>query len=319
MRTKKIILLLTALLLIAAPAGFLSAQYDVTAMQEDMASVVDGLSGLFGESLGGMSYIGEPVGYSFIRHLAIGVAGGAVLVPTKNLSFAEGTSMDIDFGDLAYIPIPVVGAYGKLSIKKLEFGVRIAGFPAYTSEDLEIKNMIIGGKIRYNLGGFNLLIIKGGASVGVLYEYMKGGILVAQSEGFPISNPVYGEIGTAKTTAAIDTSWKSSTVGGEAQANFQLLFLNLFVGTRLSKTFGKATSEFTGTVDLVENPDNPGYVTTAQNEEVSTSSETKAKGIDIYGFGGAEVKLFILSIGARGSYNFSNNSITVDGGVRLQF
>jgi len=277
---------------------------------------------LMASSLGGMSYIGDPVGYAFIKHLAIGAAGGAVLVPVENLSFAEGTSLDIDFGDLTYIPVPVIGGYAKISFKRVELGAKLAGFPAYSADGIEVKNMIIGGKIRYRLGGFNIFLVKGGVSVGALYEYMNGGLTITQEDGFPIYGDEYDlpdvKIGTVTTTAAIENSWSANTIGGEAQANFQILFLNFFLGSRLSKTFGKATSDFSGTVDLKPEPDYE-YVTQAENEKVSAFSETKPSGIDIYGFGGAEVKLLIFTVGARGTYNFTNNNLTIDGGLRLQF
>jgi len=160
--------------------------------------------------------------------------------------------------------------------------------------------------------------------VGALYEYMNGELSITQSEGFPIYGDEYDypgvQIGTVNTTAAINNSWTAHTLGGEAQANFQILFLNFFLGSRLSKTFGKAKSEFTGKVDLTpESDEYIGVVTEKKDTSVTASNEAKPSGIDIYGFGGAEVKLLIFTVGARGTYNFTNNNLSIDGGVRLQF
>jgi len=106
---RKLFIVVMAVFLMVIPAGFLSAKYNIDELKIEMEDVTTGLSDFLGSNLGGMSYIGDPVGYAFIKHLAIGAAGGVVLVPVENLSFAEGTSLDIDFGDLKYIPVLLKG------------------------------------------------------------------------------------------------------------------------------------------------------------------------------------------------------------------
>ena len=62
-----------------------------------------------------------------------------------------------------------------------------------------------------------------------------------------------------------------------------------------------------------------GYVTASPTESVDVSTEAAPSGLDFYGFGGLEFKIFPLVLGARGGYNFSNPVITLDFGARLQF
>ncbi|MFW6138790.1 MAG: hypothetical protein ACOC7U_06435 [Spirochaetota bacterium] len=324
----KLLIPVVAVLLLAAPAVSLFAQdYNMSSVESDMENIVAGLSDFFGTNLGGMSYICDPVGNAFIKNFTIGAAGGAVLVPVEDLSFPEGTAMDIDFGDMGYIPVPGVGAYAKFSLKKLEFGAKLAGFPTYETDDgtIKVQNMIIGGKVRYKLTGFNFLLMKGGISVGALYEYMNGGLEIYQSDGFPVyadeidSTWPHEVAATVTTDATINNTWSAHTLGGEAQANFQVLFLNFFVGSRLSKTLGSATSDFEGETTLTAEPDYEPYITEETQIIGPYSSETEPPGVDIYGFGGVEFRLFIFTIGARGSYNFTDQALAVDGGVRLQF
>ena len=332
MRSKKMLIAVLTLSTVLVLPIVVSAQtegvFDTQDFTSGMDAVTESTADFLAESLGGMSYLGDPVGYAIVRHLAIGVAGGAVLVPIENLTIPEGTAIDIDFGDLEYIPIPVVGAYAKIAFKRLELGAKLAGFPTYEQDPVSVQNMIVGGKVRYRLAGFNQSLIKGGVSVGALAEYMKGNLDITQKDGFPIDggdvNPeLEGEtIGYVTTTAGIQDEWSAVTFGGEAQANFQVLFLNFFTGARVSKTSGSAKSTFSGTVTFTSAaPEYDEYIEAdiTDADLGSFSNESKASGIDIYGFGGLEVKILILTVTARGSYNFSNEVLSVDGGVRLQF
>jgi len=325
MKLRRTILIAVIVLLLIIPTSFAFSQtYDTSAATTDMENLVNGMSDLFSKSLGGMSYVGDPVGYAFIKHFSIGIGGGAVLIPTKNLSFAS-SGLDIDFGKLSYIPIPSAGAFVKFSIRKLEFGFKLGGFPEFSQDGFKVHNMTLGGKVRYNLGNFNFLIIKGGISAGALFEYMAGGIDYSTSSGYPVYVDIYGnstKVATVTTTASLKNSWKASTFGGEAQANFQVLFLNFFTGTRLSKTFGTADSSINGDVTLTATDPQyvtQGYISGGTIPQLSASASNKAPGIEIYGFGGVEFKLFIFTLTARGSYNFTGKTLSVDTGARLQF
>ena len=327
MKVKRTILIIGMIILLLIPASFAFSEYDPTTAEQDMKSLVNGMSDLFAKSLGGMSYVGDPVGYAFIKHFSIGIGGGAVLIPIDNLSF-DSSGLDIDFGDLEYIPIPTASAFAKLSIRRLEIGFKLGGIPQYDVDNFSIHNMILGGKLRYNIKSFNLVFIKGGVSAGALFEYMSGGLDYSTSKGYPVYLDVDGtstHVADVTTTASLQNSWKAATVGGEAQAYFQVLFLNFFVGSRLSKTFGTADSSITGTAKLT--PVDQEYVVNGLIKEgelnegntVSVTASNKAPGIEVYGFGGAEFKLFIFTITARGSYNFIGKTLSADVGARLQF
>ena len=312
-------ILVSALLLL--PAVFAAAQYDITAATDDLNQVADALSSIFGPNLGGMSYVGDPVGYSVVPRVEFGISGGVVFVPLENIN--TGTDLEVDFGDmgrLAAFPIPAAGAHAKFTIsKKFEMGVKVAGIPEMANEKAgaSINNLIIGGKFRYNLLNYKLPLIKGGISVGALYEYMNGGILLTESDSSSVDaddNPAT-QNGTLTTTGDLNTRWTANTFGGEAQANLQVIFLNFFLGTRVSKSFGKATTSLKGTSTLTAGTG----ITPFTDELVDITQETKPQGIDPYVFGGVELKILGLVLTGRGTYNMKNENYIIESGVRLQF
>ena len=328
MKLRRTLLIVFTVMVMLAPMSFAFSQetndpYDPSDALSDIKPLVDGMSDLFAQSLGGMSYVGDPVGYAFIKHFSIGIGGGAVLIPIDNLSI-DSSGLDIDFGDLEYIPIPTASAFAKLSIRRLEIGFKLGGIPQYDVDNFSIHNMILGGKLRYNIKSFNLVFIKGGVSAGALFEYMSGGLDYSTSTGYPVYLDVEGtstHVADVTTTASLQNSWKAATVGGEAQAYFQVLFLNFFVGSRLSKTFGTADSSISGEAYLEADStyESTNLIQSGPIGFVSIPASTDAAGIEVYGFGGAEFKLFIFTITARGSYNFIGKTLSADVGARLQF
>ena len=319
MRKLRNLFLIGMAALFFVPGAALFALYDINTALGDVDEIAAAVNSIFGPNLGGMSYVGDPVGYSVIPHVALGISAGAAFVPLSNIN--TGTFMKVNFADmgsLAYFPIPAFGAHAKFSIKKkLELGVKLAGIPEIGNKDVgaEVRNIIVGGKLRYNLLSYKLPLIKGGVSVGALYEYMSGGLSMTASDTIPIDVAGLGdaEDGTFTTTTGFETVWKSGTIGGEAQANLQVLFLNLFLGSRVSKTVGKSTTTMKGTGTLAGSGVVPGVTT------INASQTEKPTGIDPYLFGGLELKLLGLVLSGKGTYNFKNENFVIDGGLRFQF
>lgn len=326
MNVKKLILALTCVIVMVLPGGFLFAQtYDIGAVQSDLTAISEGLSNLFGPNLGAMTFLGDPVGYSTIKHIEVGIAGGASFVPAENV--ALGTSLQYDFGDLASIPVPAIGAHAKFKIRRFEIGGKLAGIPKIEDKDagVQLNNMIIGGKLRYELWDRRLLMLfRTGASFGGFVEYINGSVSMLGRDTIPVfvDVPVLGptQVADLTTETGFETNWKGLTVGGEGQVNFQILFINLFGGARLSKTFGSATTDLTGstTLTLTEASYNT-YVKEFTDQVLTISSEAKPDGIDTTLFGGVEAKILMLVATLRGGYNFKNDNFIVEGGARLQF
>jgi hypothetical protein len=317
--TKKMILIAVFAAVLILPGSFVFAQdYSLSDAEDEMRDIAIALSNTIGPNLGGMSFIGEPVGYSFTPRFEFGVAGGAVLVPLEDIT--AGTSLDLDIGELPRLPIPAIAAHGKFSIGRIELGGKVAGIPEISDKDAGagISNLVIGGKVRYRLLNFKSFGLKGGASVGGFFEYMKGYISLTASESTPID---FDEDGTPdgyiSNTGGFKTDWNSSTFGGEAQANLQLLIFNLFAGTRLSKSFGKVETTLTGTGNVTD----AGTAPVIETGPVifSVTEESKPDGIDMFLYGGAEVKILMLTVTGKVGYNLNNNNYTIDGGLRMQF
>ncbi|KPJ80186.1 MAG: hypothetical protein AMS17_20845 [Spirochaetes bacterium DG_61] len=315
MNMKRLIIIVAVVAMMAFSGSMLFAQYDIDKAVSDIQEIAVALSNVFGPNLGGMSFIGDPVGYSFIPRFEFGVAGGAVLVPLEDVT--TGTRLDLDIGGFARLPIPAVAAHGKFSIGRIEIGGKIAGIPEIKDKDVGagISNIVIGGKVRYRLLNFKTFGLKGGASVGGFYEYMKGYLALTQSESMPVDIDDDGTPeGTLTNAAGFETNWNANTFGGEAQANLQLLLFNLFAGTRVSKSFGKAETTIAGSSDLTG-----GAGITTGSTTLSISEESKPDGIDMFLYGGAEVKILILTVTGRVGYNLNNKNYTIDGGLRMQF
>jgi hypothetical protein len=319
MKMKIIILSVCIFVLMLFSGTAVFAQYDITDATQDLESIAITIAKTMGESLGSISFLCEPVGYAFTPHFEFGVATGLAFIPLKGIS--EIVAVDFPLTGGEHVPIPAIGGHGKFSIRKLEFGGKIAGIPDVNINDqdlaIQVSNIIIGGKVRYNLVSFKKLILKGGVSVGGLYEYMHGEFNTTANDTQDIDVDNNGSVdGQLITDAGLVSEWSGHTLGAEGQANFQLLFFNFFAGTRLSKTFGKAEAGFDGNTTLV---DTSGLITPHTDQLISVSVEEDPDGIDAFLFGGIEIKITALNITAKGSYNLNGDAFTLDGGIRLQF
>jgi len=316
--------------LILIPGAMLFAQftYDTTEMQQDLEDVTQIFSNLFGKNVGSIAMIGDPIGYAIIPHFEIGVAGGAVFVPIKNIN--EGTDMVYDLGGLTYTPLPSVSAHVKVNIRGFELGAKVAGIPPVElrSETYrgEIQSMVIGGKLRYGIIDKHKGVFQYGLSAGGFYEYTNGSLSVTMLDTFAVYEDVDDNgtdeyIADLTATGDFDSEWRGHTFGGEVQGNMKILFLNLFAGGRLSTSWGKATTSINADTSAELTPDGVASGVTIDNptEPISVTTDAEPDGIAFYGFGGLEFKIFPLVLGARGGYNFRNQVITLDLGARLQF
>jgi hypothetical protein len=323
---KPVAILIIPLLLLLAPAGALFAQdYTSTEVLEDMESIAQSFSTLFGENVGSISLIGDPIGYSVIPHFSVGIAGGLAFVPIENINAGGDTQYDL--GELKYTPVPSVGVNLKLTLSKFELGAKVAGIPSMEGgEDAtrwQIQSMVVGGKLRYGLIDKHRGVFQYGVSVGGFYEFTRGDVglnlsdtVKVYEEVDPLS-PGEEHVANLNTTSAFDSTWRGHTVGGEVQGNVKVLFVNLFAGGRVSTSWGKATTSIDG--DVTVQSVYPGYTVESPTESVDVTTEAKPGGIDFYGFGGLEFKILPVVLGVRGGYNFSNQVITLDFGTRLQF
>jgi hypothetical protein len=328
---KPVAILIIPLLLLLAPAGALFAQdYTSADVLSDMESVAQSFSTLFGENLGGISMIGDPVGYAVIPHFAVGITGGFVFVPIENIN--DDPDFQYDLGDIKYAFIPSVGVHMRLNISRFEVGAKLAGIPQIDLSKLtkgevdgQLQNVVIGGKLRYGLIDKHRGVFQYGVSVGGFYEFTRGDVglnlsdtVKVYEEVDPLS-PGEEHVANLNTTSAFDSTWTGHTLGGEVQGNVKVLFVNLFAGGRVSTSFGKATTSINGDVTVQPVPAYAGFVSALPTESVDVTTEAKPGGIDFYGFGGLEFKILPVVLGVRGGYNFSNQVITLDLGARLQF
>lgn len=321
MNWKKLIIITSILIFCALPAASIFAQfYDFAEAENEMRKAASAVSDLIGPNLGGMSSLGDPVGYAIIPHFEVGIAGGVVFVPADDI--AADTGLDIGFDGKAYFPLPSIAAHGKFTVKRLEFGGKLGGIPTIDAKKagVSVQNLVIGGKVRYRLLNFNTFALKGGVSIGGFYEYMNGELAFIGSQTIGVDVDDNGtDDGEIQNEAGIESVWNSHTFGGEAQANFQVLFLNLFAGARVSKSIGKAETSAGGSSTLVDTNGADGITFEPGSQTISITEEGKPEGIETVLYGGAEFKLAFLTITARGGYNLSNEAINVEAGARVQF
>jgi hypothetical protein len=316
-------LLFAAALILTAGTTLLAQPYDINDALKDLQDISVAINNVIGPNLSGMSYIGDPVGYSFIPHAELGVSAGTVFVPLQSIT--EGTNMEIDFGDLekfAFLPLPAVGAHAKFSfLEKFELGFKLAGIPTISNKEygMSLRNLILGGKARYNLLHFERRVLRGGLSVGGYYEYTKGDIALSATQTINIDVDGNGTTdGQFLSDAGFDTSWRASSFGGEVQGNIQVLFLNLFAGSRIGTTIGRSTTTLNGTGVLVDA--GGGLIDDSlPPQQVTVTEEHRTSGVDPFLFGGAELKFLGIVLSGKGTYNFTNDSFMVDAGLRFQF
>ena len=320
MKTRSFVLILFAAVLLLFAGTFNFAQaYDMAEAEVELATMAEQLSSIFGPNLGGMSYIGDPIGYYIIPRWEVGLAGGVVVVPVQDIS--EGTKMSLNFGGMNYFPIPAAGAHGRFTIKRFEFGLKVAGIPQVENKDAgaKIANIIIGGRVRYKIFDFSRSGIKGGASAGGFYEYMRGSLELTDSDNMPIDVNDDGVTdGYMISDTTFDTNWRAHTMGGEVQANIHLWLLNFFLGSRVGKSLGSAETVVEGLSEIIDTVP-PSVLVTPGSKFISISKVKNPAAIDVFVFGGVEFNIFMLTITGKAGYNITNENYTIDGGVRLQF
>ena len=327
MRKTAIFTMLISISLLLLPGVTLFAQYDTSEVEADMQEVAQTISDLFGKNVGSLSMIGDPIGYATVPHFEIGIAAGAVFVPLENIS--TGSDILYDTGGLAYTPLPSIAAHMKVNIKGFEIGGKVAGIPTYqfSSGNMEgqLQNTIIGGKLRYEIVDKKLAVLRFGVSAGGFYEYTRGSIAMAMTESFAVMedvNPMEPgdeHIANLVSSNAFDSNWKGHTVGAEVQGNMKITIINLFLGGRLSTSWGSAQTTIDGDVSVVPESGYEAYVTANPSESIDIVSESSPDGLAYYGFGGVEVKILPIIVGGRLGYNFRNEVVTLDFGARLQF
>ena len=330
MRKSIIILTILLFLLFASVPALFAQDYSSDDVLADMESIAQSFSTLFGDNVGSISMIGDPVGYSVIPHFAVGITGGFVFVPIENIN--TDPDLQYDLGGLRHTPVPSVGVQLKLTLNKFELGAKLAGIPQIDLSkvskgelDGQLQNVVIGGKLRYGIIDKHKGIFQYGVSAGGFYEFTKGSLGLNLNETFEVYedvNPLTPgdeHVANLLTSNAFDSTWRGHTVGGEAQGNVKILFVNLFAGGRLSTSWGKATTSIAGDVTVQPEAGYEGFVSASLTESVDVTTEAGPSGLDVYGFGGLEFKILPVIVGVRGGYNFSNQVITLDLGTRLQF
>ena len=78
MNGKKLMMIVSILIFCVLPAASIFAQYDITDAENEMKAVASAVSDLIGPNLGGMSSLGDPVGYArWHREIALALRAQA--------------------------------------------------------------------------------------------------------------------------------------------------------------------------------------------------------------------------------------------------
>jgi hypothetical protein len=293
MRKTALFTMLISISLLVLPGSMIFAQYDTTAVENDMQDIAQSFSNLFGKNVGSISMIGDPIGYSTVPHFEVGIAGGAVFVPIDNIN--AGTDTVYDLNGMGYTPVPSIAAHMKVNIKGFEIGGKVAGIPPYelSNENFtgEVQSMVIGAKLRYRIVDKKLPVVRFGVSAGGFYEYTKGNIGLVMTNSFAVYEDVTADpgdeyIADLVSTNTFDSNWKGHTVGGEVQGNMKILFVNLFGGGRISTSWGSADTSVNGDVTVNPVAGYEAFVTANPTETIDITTEASPDGLDYYAFGG---------------------------------
>jgi hypothetical protein len=227
-----------------------------------------------------------------------------------------GIELPIDFGGLPILGYTVEARIGGIMLP-FDIGLKF-GYLDFKPEKFEMDYLLVGGDIRYAIFEKGFLIIPK-VSIGIGYNYLKGGISLPVGSGLDYSYDVGDETKTLGLTAPrVGLRWETSTLDFKAQASWSFFIITPYVGLGISNGISTAgyevKTELTGDIDKEALKELFGI----DVSETGISSFKDIEGWSMRAFGGLSVNLLVLKLDLTGMYNFSDSQYGVTFGVRFQ-
>ena len=327
--------LLLILLIMTAAMGFVTAQ-TYSEVEDSFQAFSDDMAGAlpYASTLGlnwSNAYLGN------FPHFGVGVTTGFVSLPADSFkSVAKTLSVDLpqelfDLGIGVPLPAYTVDARLAMPILPVDVGVKVGYLDPAWSEGLTggaagVDYLLLGGDVRYGLVKEGIL--KPAVSVGVGYNYMKGGLYMdgaVPGQTIALGGNYNGVTDIVISDGDMFYEWNASVIDVKVQASKKILILTPSVGAGYSYGFSSAGGGLDATItDQSANPLDAADIAAIEsaldmsisNSGISFLSEVTGGSIRVWG--GVGVNLFVLKLDLTAMYNINSASLGAALNARIQ-
>jgi hypothetical protein len=331
---KRILLILTTTVILAAAPAFSQNLGDIQNAAEDLVDAL-AVSLPFNSTVGlnwSDAYIGQLVGAP--PHFGVGVTVGTTTIDAGAVTaIMSELGYDISGFD-TYIPLPVVTTEARIGgfVLPFDIGIKAGYIPegVVAIDNVKFNYLLAGADIRYAVLKGGLVLPK--VSIGVGFNYMRGGLgtSVGSTQTYSFDDPNNGDVYTINATKPdIGLNWETTVIDLKAQISKSFIIFTPYAG--LGASYGMTTVgyEVDSTVTYKKN----GVTTDPQNVEqaledagydapdLSSSGMSYEKALSAWGFrafGGFSVNMLLVRLDLNGLYNFSDGQLGGSVGVRVQ-
>lgn len=252
-------------------------------------------------------------------NFGIGVSAGFTTIDSSTAAkMLEQFDLNLpyDWNSFPLIGYTLEGRIGGF-VLPFDIGIKV-GYMDIKPASFESEYLLFGGDIRYAILDGDTIPLK--LSVGVGYNYLKGGVTMTQSGSMKLTYDSYSvEIPNPK----VGLVWETSAVDFKAQLSFSMLVVTPYVGVGASYAWSKAGIKIDGKLkesggsglgDIVKNEIKKSGFDVSNNE---ISSIVDVEDLNTRIFGGFSINLPAFRIDFTGMYNMDKNyGVTV--GARFQ-
>ena len=327
--------LLLILLIMMTAAAFVAAQtYD---------ELEDGFESFSSDLAGSLPYA-STIGLNWsdaymggFPHFGVGLTTGFVSLPTEGfeeIADLLGVSLPSMLSDYGIgVPLPAYTVDARIGIPVLPLDVGVKGgyiSPDWLSSmDVGVDYLLLGADVRYAVLEGNMILPK--VSVGVGYNYMKGGVYMdGVVDGQSIDLTGEGSPGGVNSIDITDGDlayeWSTNVIDVKVQASKKILILTPSVG--LGYSYGFSTAGGGIDSDIKVNGSSDPTQTQLDAIEAITGMEISDSSLRITAednsgsfrvWGGCSVNLFLLKLDLAAMYNLTSQNLGASLNARVQF
>ena len=287
------------------------------------------------------SYIGK------LPHFGVGLAGGAVTIPTKGFSqvtsaLGIGNVLPPEFNNPNLgLPLPAYVAEARLGgiILPFDLGIKVGFIPqqvnlgALLPQGTSLDFHLYGAQLRYELVKEKFLIPE--ISVGVGVNHFDGTIGMSAGTGnIPISSVSDGTntYNVSLSAPQLFFNWNSNSLDANVQVSKKILLLvTPYIGAGLSYGFSNAGGGLSSKLLINGNPATQTQIDQINQYLNATGQQTinfttagfkigqKANGLSARAYAGASLNLWFLKLDVTGMYNIMTGKLGATVGARAQF
>lgn len=327
--------LLLILLILMTALSFVMAQ-NYSDLEDSFQSFSDQMA----EALPYASTIGLNWSNAYLGgfpHFGVGLTTGFVSLPADEFTaVAEtlGVTLPDELFDLGIgVPLPAYTVDARLAIPILpvDVGVKVGYLEPSWTEGLTggeagVDYLLLGGDIRYGL--MKEGVIKPAISVGLGYNYMKGGLYMdnkVPGQTISLEGNYNGVTDIIISDGDLYYEWNANVIDVKVQISKNLLILTPSIGAGYSYGFSSAGGGISATItDQLANPLDPADISVIEDNlgmDISNSGLSifsEANGGSLRVWGGCSVNLFVLKLDLNAMYNLTSQSLGASLNARIQ-